>query len=142
MRKVVLNLWIGNARDARDCSKVLDMGIEAIVDLAYEEPPITATRELISLRIPLQDGAGNSVSRLRLAIHSVLLLLSSRRPTLLACSAGMSRSPAVAVAALSLYHQESFDKMLRLVTQEGACDIAPALILDVKKIVENELKDH
>jgi hypothetical protein len=55
-----LSLWIGTARDARDIKTVLDLGIETIVDLALEEPPIHPTRELVYLRFPLLDGTGES----------------------------------------------------------------------------------
>ena len=52
-------LWIGTARDARDIKGVLDAGIEAIVDLAMMNEPVTPTRELVYLRFPLVDGGGN-----------------------------------------------------------------------------------
>lgn len=66
MREVIVNrLWIGNALDARDVSGVLRLGIEAVVDLAIEEPPIQYPRDLVYCRFPLVDGAENSPSVLR-----------------------------------------------------------------------------
>jgi hypothetical protein len=48
MRRVAdLPLWIGTAWDARDIRGVLDAGIEAVVDLAAEEPPAQPTRDLV-----------------------------------------------------------------------------------------------
>lgn len=59
MREVIPDLlWIGNAFDARDLKSVLDRGIEAMVDLAIEEPPVSPTRELVYCRLPLVDGQG------------------------------------------------------------------------------------
>ena len=86
-------LWIGTARDARDIRAVLDADIEAVVDLAMEEPPVALTRELVYLRFPLLDGEGNPVWLLRSAVVAVSQLIAARVPTLVACSAGMSRSP-------------------------------------------------
>jgi len=95
-------LWIGTARDARDLRAVLDAGIEAIVDLAMDEPPIAQlTRELVYLRFPLLDGEGNPPWLLRLAVDSVERLIRERTQTLVACSAGMSRSPAITAMALA-----------------------------------------
>jgi protein-tyrosine phosphatase len=92
MREIAAQLWIGNALEARNLSTVLNAGIEAIVDLAIEEPPISATRELVCCRIPILDGAGNPPARIRLAVETICRLVSSEVPTLVVCSAGMSRS--------------------------------------------------
>ena len=64
-------LWLGHAGDCRDLAKVLLTGIRAVVQLAMEEPTVQFTRDMISLRIPLNDGAGNSAGDLRLAVTTV-----------------------------------------------------------------------
>lgn len=64
-------LWIGTARDARDIKGVLDAGIEAIVDLAIMNEPVTPTRELVYLRFPLIDGEGNPPWLLCAAVQGV-----------------------------------------------------------------------
>ena len=33
-------LWIGNALEARDVKRVLDLQLQAVIDLAMEEAPI------------------------------------------------------------------------------------------------------
>jgi len=55
-------LWLGNSFDARDPAPIFELGIEAVIDLAYEE-----------------------------------------RPALIACSAGLSRSPTIAAIGLALH---------------------------------------
>jgi len=62
------NLWLGNARDGRDLRAILDAGIQAVVDLAFEEPPAVLVRELTYCRFPLLDGAGNPPWLLRAAV--------------------------------------------------------------------------
>lgn len=131
MREVAPGLWIGNALEARDVSAVLSVGVEAIVDLAAKEPPITATRDIVCCRIPVADGQGNPIPRIQLAIETVRRLVVSRIPTLVACSAGMSRSPLIAAAALARKNDASIEDMLSQVTTTGPCDVSPALFADV-----------
>ena len=96
-------LWLGHAGDGRDFKQMLDLGIEALVQLASEEPPVQPPRELIYLRFPLIDGSGKTFNPLHFAdskrrvVNWVFRFL-----TLVCCGAGLSRSPAVAAAALAL----------------------------------------
>ena len=85
-------LWVGTARDARDVKGLHDTGIRAVVDLAAEEPPAVLTRDLVYLRFPLVDGAGNEPKLVRATLAAVTALLRERVPTLVACGMGMSRS--------------------------------------------------
>ena len=50
-----LDLWIGNAHDARDVRGVLAFGIGVVIDLAIEEPPIHFPRDIVYCRFPLLD---------------------------------------------------------------------------------------
>src|SRR5687767_13688539 len=117
MRRVgEYSLWIGNARDARDIRGILDAGIEAIVDLAVDEPPVQPTRELIYLRFPLVDGSGNPPWLLATAVVGVENLVRVGVPTLVACGGGMSRSLAIAAAAACFgYPPRSPDEILAMV---------------------------
>ena len=127
MRKVKdLNLWIGTARDDRDLRAVLDAGIEAIVDLAMEEPAVQPTRELIYLRFPLVDGEGNSRRLLRTAIWAVVELVGSGVPTLVACGAGMSRSPGLVAVAVSRVKRTRPENELTALRSGGPIDLQPA----------------
>lgn len=135
MREVTPKLWTGNALKARNIRAILDAGIEAIVDLAIEEPPISATRELICCRIPLSDGAGNSNARIALAVETICKLIESGTPTLVACSAGMSRSPAIAAAALSRLQGVGFAETLTRIAEAGTSDVSPALLADIVSAV-------
>jgi hypothetical protein len=132
-------LWIGNARDARDIRAVLDAGIEAVVDLAADEPPVQPTRELVYLRFPLVDGEGNPDWLLSAAVSAVADLFHWHGiPTLVACGGGMSRSLAVAAAALSRVSPPApRDEFLRQLVADGSADVHPGLWADVKRIVDS-----
>lgn len=129
MRRVAeLPLWIGTARDARDIRGVLDLGIEAVIDLAMDEPPVPTTRQLVYLRFPLVDGEGNPAWLLRLAVDAVAGLLMAGVPTLVACSAGASRSPVIAAVAIAKWEGIRPEEAL---TRIGHGDVSPALWREV-----------
>jgi protein-tyrosine phosphatase len=128
-------LWLGHVGDVRALPNVLDAGITALVDLAINEPPATITRELVYCRFPLVDGAGNPSRLLRAAIETTASLLRTHTPTLVFCASGMSRSPAIAAAALSLLTPASAADCLATVTQGGPRGVSPALWQDVARVL-------
>ena len=128
------SLRLGHAGDARDLRAVLAAGIEALVDLAMEEPPAKITREVVYVRFPLVDGPGNPDWLLRAALVTLTCLLHERTPTLVYCGAGMSRSPALAAGALALHTGRPPEACLADVLQGGPADVAPALWADVRRV--------
>jgi protein-tyrosine phosphatase len=136
MRQVVSQrLWIGTGLDARDVRRLHELEIEAVVDVALEEPAAQLSRDIIYLRFPLTDGAANDCRVLRLAIQTVGELVRNEIPTLVACGAGMSRSPAVVAAALSHLQSRPPDDCLVELTTGNPCDISPPLWSDVRRAV-------
>lgn len=135
MRCVIPNvLWIGNARDARDVRTVLGFEITTVIDLAIEEPPITFPRDICYCRFPLHDSNDNARPLLINAIRTTATLIAERSPTMIACSMGMSRSPAIASAALAIAHDMTLDEAISMILQSGPCDISPALFSDLQAI--------
>ncbi len=139
MRQIVPDhLWIGNAIDVRDARRLLDAGIEAVVDLAYEEPLAVLTRDIVYCRFPIIDGSGNRPQLLVTAIDTVTRLIRRHVPTLVGCGAGMSRSPAIVAVALSILRGDSPENCLRELILGIPHDVSPTLWNDVKKAY-NEL---
>src|SRR5690242_11778923 len=89
-------LWVGHAGEVQDFRALFEARIQAVVDLAVEESPGRPPHELIFCRFPLVDGAGNDLKILALAIRTSATLLHSQVATLICCSAGVSRAPAIA----------------------------------------------
>jgi protein-tyrosine phosphatase len=129
-------LWLGHAGDGRDYRQMFDAGIQALVQLAAEEPVVQLPRDLLYCRFPLVDGPANDRNVLQLAIATVANLLEKKVPTLVVCGAGLSRSPAIAAAALAMVLRQSTDDCLKEVTEHFPADVAPALWLEVKDVVE------
>lgn len=136
MRSIIPDLlWIGNAADARDVRAVLSLGVQAVIDLAASEPPISFPRDIAYCRFPLNDGPGNAAALLQMAIKSTAELVSAKIPVLVSCGAGMSRSVAVAAAALALADNQPPDEALRRVAATGPHDVTPALWGDILKVM-------
>lgn len=127
-------LWVGHAGDCRDFRALFEAGIEAVVQLAVDEPSVAMPRDLISFRFPLIDGNGNRPEVLALAIRSLAALIREKIPTLVCCGSGMSRSPTIAAAALAAVTGILPDECLKEVAGQGQpSDVTPGLWADVKQ---------
>ena len=132
MHNVIENLlWIGNAADARDKRLLNETGISAVVDVAYEEAPATLSRETIYVRVPLLDGTGNSPEHLHFAVNTLLLLLAAKQPTLVSCSAGMSRSVAIAAMSWSIFSQTDPEQVLQSIAAQQPHDVSTSFWQDL-----------
>jgi hypothetical protein len=120
-------LWIGHAGDGRDHRRQYQLGIRAIVQVAAEEPALQPPRDLLCCRFPLLDSPGNDAKLLQLAIATLAALVEQRLPTLVCCSAGMSRGPALVAAALAYIYDDSADDCLKRVAEHHPADVAPGL---------------
>jgi hypothetical protein len=128
-------LWLGHAGDGRDSRQIHNAGINALVQLAAEEPPLPPSRELTYCRFPLLDGSGNEPTMLYLAVHMVANLLRWDVPTLVCCGGGMSRSPAIAAAALAVVRQTPPEDCLRLVAHYHCSDVSPGLWKEIVRVL-------
>lgn len=126
-------LWIGNAGDLRDIRATLSAGVRAIVDLAANEAAVVYPREIPYCRLPLCEGVDNPTEILRLAVETTVGFLGAQLPTLVACSAGMSRSPAIVAAALARMENRPPEEVLARIMAAGPRDVDPALWRDIKR---------
>ena len=120
-------LWIGNAFDVREYRLLFDAGIQAVVDVAFEEVPARLPRQLMYFRFPINDGAGNAPAVIRLALDTVVRLLRLEVPVIVCCSAGMSRSPTLAAFSLSLHLETTPDNIIAAISEKRSLEIKPAL---------------
>jgi protein-tyrosine phosphatase len=128
-------LWVGPALNAAELRAIHEQGIEALIDLAINEPIPQLTRELTYCRFPLIDGSGNRPELLRMAVRTTAALIRSGTPTLVFCSGGMSRSPAIAAAALAVATGAPPANCLAEVMATGPKDLSPALWKDVLQVL-------
>ncbi len=141
MRNVIPKLlWIGNARDARDVKAVLGLEISAVVDLAMEEPPIQFPRDVAYCRFPLIDGAGNTSAMIQAAIDTTVSFVRGGVATLVTCDGGMSRSPAIAAAALSAIEGTSPEQALERVAAAGPHDVSTSFWAEVRQATKSDCR--
>lgn len=137
MRQILPHaLWLGHAGDGRNPRLLLDSGVQAVVQLALEEEPLRLPREIVLCRFPLLDGAGNEPRLLDLTVTTVANFLEKKIPTLVCCGGGMSRSPAIAAAALAVIYQENPDDWLKRIAEHQPSDVVPGLWNDLKTVLQ------
>ena len=127
-------LWIGAVGAGREFRRLHEAGIRAVVQLAYEEMPISLPREFISYRFPLLDGADNDPELLRLAVASLTQLLERKFATLVCCQAGLSRAPGIASAAMARLTGTPFADCVKLIAAHRACSIHPAFLAQLQTL--------
>lgn len=134
-------LWLGHTGDVEHLQTLLDGGNAAVVDVAANEPLAWMPRDTIYCRFPLFDGMGNSLPLLRLAITTLAGLLQGQFSTLVYCSAGVSRSPALAAAALSLLEGKSPVEWLQKIASLKPVDVHPAFWNEVETVLADLRKN-
>lgn len=90
-------------------------------------------RDLIRFRFPLADGGDNPAWLLRMASESVASLIQVGIPTVVCCSAGMSRSVCVAAAGIALAEGCSLPEALFAVVGSGPADVSPGLLFQMQQ---------
>jgi protein-tyrosine phosphatase len=120
-------LWQGNSVEAGDVRAILDLGVQAVVDLAAEEEPIRYPRDILMLRYPIVDGAGNPRWLLESIVSSLHGLLANEIPTFVYCRAGLSRSPAFCAAALARFRNVSMEEAIAQMFGNRSFDVSTAL---------------
>jgi protein-tyrosine phosphatase len=102
--------------------------------LAVEQMPSAIPRSIAYCRFPIMDGQQSSQAFLRTAIETAVCLLRQGVPTLICCSAGMSRSPAIAAGAMSIAYGGTPDDRLREIVMGHPHDVSPQLWNDVRQL--------
>lgn len=127
MRRIAPHtLWIGSRADLRTPRSIAEAGVTLLVDLAIEETIPSLSRELAFARFPLYDGAGNDRWLISTAITTCVAALGHGQTVLIICSAGLSRSPAIAAAVLAVRAQRPASECLAHVAA-GHGDVSPSL---------------
>lgn len=96
MNQVLDWLYVGSIKDAENHERLEEAGIEALLSLAY---PVKHPDILVGY-VPFNDGEPIPEEVLYKALSFVRRQRRENRKLLIACSAGVSRSPIIAVAVL------------------------------------------
>jgi protein-tyrosine phosphatase len=102
MDAITDRLFVGTFADAESTVRLRNCSVDAVVSLTYHIPCVP---EVSVTRIPMVDGPQNDVQTFEQAVIETLKRLDKGDRVLVHCSAGASRSPAVAATALALHNQ-------------------------------------
>ncbi len=128
-------LWLGNPSDAVNVRSIIDAGIEAVVEVADNEPFALLPREIVRCRFPLSDGGDNPAWLLRLAADTVAAFVRSRIPAIVCCSGGMNRSVCIAAAGLTVASGMELDASLVAVIGNGPADVSPRFLAQSREVI-------
>ena len=138
MIKIAENLFQGDLNDALRTSA--EKTVDVIVYLGQGMPDKLAYGDVPVIHIPLKDGKDLEL-KINIIFSSIgLSNLKLQQKTLVACRAGLSRSPIIIAGFLGIvkYNHPSFSKgfkeMKKLIPN---CMPHPDLLENIKKFVEN-----
>jgi protein-tyrosine phosphatase len=135
MDEVVDGLFVGTVRDAGDKTLMCEYGVEAIVSLTHDGPDDGYPSGQKVVRLPMKDGPQNDQQVFEQAVTHVLSRLRSGDNVLVHCSAGASRSPAVAATALALYNEVGLETGFEQIANcRNAADPHEAVIRQAARI--------
>ncbi|ESS06144.1 MAG: putative protein-tyrosine phosphatase [uncultured archaeon A07HB70] len=110
MDEVAPGLSVGTTADAAGA----DRSVDVVVSLTHETPDAAGP---VVVDVPMCDGPRNDPSAFRRATDRTRAALDAGDRVLVRCSAGSSRSPAVAAAALVLHDglavETAFERVAR-----------------------------
>jgi len=129
MHQVADGLYVGGIGAASEESALHDAGIEVVVGLTHDPPAGGYPDAVRVVREPMVDGPRNEAPAFERAVEATRDALTSDERALVHCSAGSSRSVAVAAAALT----EATDRDLeaafgQVVDRRPPADPHPALV--------------
>jgi hypothetical protein len=121
------SLLAGDADDTSDHDRLRAAGVTAVLSLTHGSPASPARGDTVVDR-PLVDGPRNDAEAFADAVDSLRSLLVRGERVLVHCSAGASRSVAVAAAALAVDGDVPADEALATVcAARGVAASHPAL---------------
>ena len=124
MDEVGTGIFVGTRSDAEDES--LLRGVDVVVSLTHDDPDTGAVARVDA---PMTDGPRNEYSAFVDAVETVVARREAGQRVLVHCSAGASRSPAVAAAAMTrLTDRDLGEAFERVAARRSAVDPHDALV--------------
>jgi len=126
--EVASGLFVGTAADAGDGASLRRHGVTVVVSLTHRDPDGGYPDGVIVVDEPMVDGPQNDPETFDRAVTAVTSRLDEGG-VFVHCSAGASRSPAVAATALALSEGMGLDDAFRQVAaRRAAVDPHDALV--------------
>jgi len=141
MDAVAQGLFVGTAEDASDASTLRDHDIAVVVSLTHTGPPGDIPADVTLVNVPMMDGPQNSRTAFETAVGDVLSRLDAGEVTLVHCSAGASRSPAVAATALAIHTNRDLTTVFEQIQdRRPVADPHDALLRQAATVYKSEIE--
>jgi len=135
MDEVADGLFVGTVDDAGATEKLRKRGITTIVSVIRGEPTDGYPADVTVVNVPMIDGPQNDLEQFQRAVKHVLSVFANDGSVLVHCSAGASRSPAVAATALALAAEIGLEAAFGQVsTRRKAVDPHDALVRQAARV--------
>lgn len=128
MQRVTDNLYIGSATDAADHPTYTEYGIDAVVNLAYDDPTDGYPEYVTVHRHAFDDGPDAYTGTFHDAVTTVLNLLDAGNTVLVHCHRGVSRSGSIAAAVIAAQTDTSVTDAVDQITAVTGEEPHPALV--------------
>jgi predicted protein tyrosine phosphatase len=126
--EVADGLFVGTFEDAATLTLLHRSSITAVVSLTHDDLPWQPAPTVSVLSVPFRDGPDHDAEAFARAVDGTLELLRDGERVLVHCSAGASRSGAVAAAVVALREGVAVDEAFEQVAAgRDAVDPHPAL---------------
>lgn len=129
MKQVAPDLYVGSLEDAGTDELLEQHGITAILALTHTEPERQYPDTVRVTDRPLVDGPQNDFEAFQDAVERLTALCEAGETVLVHCSAGSSRSGAIAATVLAKTEGTDVDRALaRIQREKPDVDPHPALL--------------
>jgi len=134
MDEVFNGIYVGTESDAGDESILRKHGVDTVVSLTHSQPD---TGDITRVDVPMVDGPQNSYQAFAEAEETVIEQRENGRRVLVHCSAGSSRSPSVAAAAITRLSDTTLNEAFnQIIEQRPKTDPHDALVRQAVKTTE------
>lgn len=135
MDEVATGLFVGTVEDAGSPSRLGRHDVTTIVSLTHRGPDAGFPSDVTVVEVPMTDGPRNEATKLERAVDELASRLDAGETVLVHCSAGASRSPAVAATALALERGIGLDTAFDQVTdRRSEADPHDALVRQAARV--------
>ncbi|WP_159903646.1 dual specificity protein phosphatase family protein [Salinirussus salinus] len=134
MDEVVDGIFVGTESDASDEALLRKHGVDTVVSLTHSNPK---TGDVTRVDVPMIDGPQNSYDAFTEAVSEVVEQRENGQRVLVHCSAGSSRSPSVAAAAITRLSETTLNEAFnQIIERRPETDPHDALVRQAAKSTE------
>jgi protein-tyrosine phosphatase len=134
MDEVANGIFVGTESEACDESFLRKHGVDVVISLTHRTPE---TGDVNRVDVPMVDGPQNDYEDFTEAVEKVVRQRENGNTVLIHCSAGASRSPSVAAAAITHLTEKNLNEAFnQIIEHRPEADPHDALIKQAVKLVE------